>query len=299
MKQSTFLCAAALLLSLTSGVRGDATVISKNQSGLGEKLSIELMQVNKFQGLRSRKETQSHVDISTRSVDNHTATLTLLDQGLIIELNLNKQSYTQQTVQEAREKIRHLLEQTKKIFDKMPGSKDPARSEWSVTPTKATRIINGYSCQEYRIQMRTEMGVSASSKPVSMEMVLTQWTTPETAELKAAQKEEQDFYARMGKELGIEPESIKPFGTALLNGLIGKSTAERDKTLARFATEMKKVQGYPISSHMEWKINGRLFTSSVHEVQSISTAKIADSEFKVPSHFQNALIKSSTGTLAY
>ena len=81
-------------------------------------------------------------------------------------------------------------------------------------------------------------------------MTNRQWTTPETAEIQAAQAEEHEYSNAYLKKLGLQmsPAEAQKF----LAGLTGLDEAEQQKALAGVGAELAKVHGYAVVTDLAW-----------------------------------------------
>jgi hypothetical protein len=182
--------------------------------------------------------------------------ITRLDRDLVWTLDAEKRTYVEEPLTAKGERGRPA-----------PGTPPPARekgepsdvvvtrNEFKVEKTGASKTINGFPCEEYLMTWLVETRNQKTGETGKSLMTNRLWTTPETAEIRAAQADEQAYTQAYLTKLGLEmsPAEAQRF----LAGLSGLGEAEQQKALARVAAEMAKVQGYTIVSQLEWTGEGK------------------------------------------
>jgi hypothetical protein len=181
--------------------------------------------------------------------------ITRLDRDLVWTLDAEKRTYVEEPLTAKGERARPA-----------PGGPPPARekgepsdvvvtrNEFKVEKTGASKTINGFPCEEYLMTWLVETRNQKTGETGKSLMTNRLWTTPETAEIRAAQADEQAYSQAYLKKLGLEmsPADAQRF----LAGLTGLGEAEQQKALAQVAAEMAKVRGYTIASQLEWTGEG-------------------------------------------
>ena len=128
------------------------------------------------------------------------------------------------------------------------------RNEFKVEKTEAKRTVNGFPCEEYLVTWLVETRNVKTGETGKSLMTNRVWTTPETAEIRAAQAEERAYHQTYLRKIGMEmaPAEARQY----LAGLTRLSDQEQQKALARLAGELGKIHGYTIVSHLEWTAEG-------------------------------------------
>ncbi len=182
-----------------------------------------------------------------------------LDRDLVWTLDLEKKTYTETPLTARLEREQ-----------RGPGAPPPpreqpetsdvviTRNEFKVEKTGAKKAVNGFPCEEYLATWLVETRNQKTGETATSTLTTHLWTTPQTAEIRAAQAEEQAYQRAYLEKLKLEmsPAEARTFGLAALAAATGLDEAERQKALERLASEMRKVQGYPIVTQVDWQIEG-------------------------------------------
>lgn len=179
--------------------------------------------------------------------------ITRLDRDVVWTLDPEKKTYTEEPLTARGERERPMPGQRPKDKSE-PSDVVVTRNEFKVEKTGAKKTINGYPCEEYLVTWIVETRNQKTGETGKSVMTNRLWTTPETAEIRAAHAEEQAYARAYLKKLGLEmtPGEAQKF----LAGLTGLSEQEQQRALARLSAEMSKVQGYTIGSQLEWTAEG-------------------------------------------
>lgn len=185
--------------------------------------------------------------------------ITRLDREVVWTLDPEKKTYTEAPLNSRGERERREPTSGPPRQEK-PDSSDVVvtRSEFKVERTGAKQVVNGFPCEEYLATWLVETRNQKTAETGKSVMTTHLWTTPETAEIRAARAEEQAYHAAYLRkiELPMSPEEARSFGMAALAGTLGLGEAEQQRALARLRAEMAKVEGYPIVTQVEWSVEG-------------------------------------------
>lgn len=185
--------------------------------------------------------------------------ITRLDREIVWTLDSEKKTYTEAPLTVRGERERREPTSGPPRQEK-PESSDVVvtRNEFKVERTGAKKAVNGFPCEEYLVTWLVETRNQKTGETGKSLMTTHLWTTPETAEIRAARAEEQAYHAAYLQKLklSMSPEEARSFGMAALAGTLGLGDAEQQRALARLRDEMAKVQGYPIVTQVEWNVEG-------------------------------------------
>jgi hypothetical protein len=176
--------------------------------------------------------------------------ITRLDRDLVWTLDPEKRTYTEEPLTPRGERQRMLPGQRPPRERAEPSDLAVTRNEFKVEKTGAQKAINGFPCEEYLMTWLVETRDQKTGETGKSLMTNRLWTTPETAEIRAVQAEEQAYAQAYLTKLGLQmsPAEAQRF----LAGLTGLSEEEQQKALARLGSELGKIQGYTIASQLEW-----------------------------------------------
>jgi hypothetical protein len=256
----------------------------------------------------------------------HMGTITRLDKELMWNVSHDQKTYTEGPLKPPLESL--------KTEVKTGGAPDSSmkmrivKSEFSVKKLDSTKTINGFPCAGYDANWTLVTQDSGGHRTTNV-MDMVEWTTPYTDVIKQAQADEMTFnkayMAKVG--LNINPEESKLMGTQYLAGMMGGTDKDFAAQADSFATEMAKIQGYPIVTDLKWSIvdtsknaaaapqpttqpgpfgmpmpnlggmlankiasnqeNGVGF-SSYREIRAISVGAVPDSHFEVPTGYKKS-----------
>jgi len=254
---------AMVILLAGTAARADVTWVHQVKSGgfKGWGASAGTV-VRRLSGTDSREEnlgkmTGAVLGKITRASDR--ATLIRVDPGVIDRLDIRHKTYEETSlaqIQQMKQKAENSAAQPPR--EAGPPTHKITRTEFKVTFTGASKAINGFPCKQYLVEMLVEIEDLKTHDKSRMRMVTTLWTTPETAAMKQARREEQVFAEAYLKKLGMDlsPQETARFGAAMMAQLSGAAEKDLDKALARAAQEMKKVSGYPVVTRVDWHMEG-------------------------------------------
>lgn len=193
--------------------------------------------------------------------------ITRLDRDLVWTLDQEKKTYTEAPLTAAGERERPAPGQGSRPKEKAePSDVVVTRSEFKVEKTGARKTINAFPCEEYLVTWLVETRNQKTGETGKSLMTTRLWTTPVTAEIRAAQAEEVMYSQAYLKKLGLQasPEESRKFGLWVL-GTAGLNEQEQQRAVARLASEMAKVQGYTIVTQVEWNVEGSGGTAESRE----------------------------------
>jgi hypothetical protein len=185
--------------------------------------------------------------------------ITRLDRDVVWQLDPEKKSYTEQPLTSKLERERAGRGQPAGRPSKGKDTNEPSdvvitKNEFKVEKTGARKVINGFPCDEYLMTWLVETLNQKTGETAKSLMTNRLWTTPESAEIRAAQAEQQAYQQAYLKKLGLTMSPAE--AQQLMAGLTGLDEKEQQRALAKAAAEMRKVQGYTIVSDLAWTGEG-------------------------------------------
>ncbi len=258
--------AAALALGLAAPGRADVAIERFTRSeGLGGLGAFESTSRQTTSAVAQRDETSFRFTGGFMSAIQRMAGLgdsvriTRLDRGLVWTLDPEKKTYTEAPLTLRTEQER-----------RSPGSPPPhperrepsdvvvTRSEFKVERTGAHKTINGFPCEEYLATWLLEMRNQKTDETTQSQMSLHAWTTPVTADIRAAQAQ-LGAYGRAYLErirADMPPDEARQLGLATMFASAGLGEEEQRRAIAKAAAELAKIQGYWIVTQVEWYGSG-------------------------------------------
>jgi len=235
----------------TGGIKG---------MGASEGTSVRRFQGNKMQESSSSKFTGAF--LSRLAGGGETLNITRLDKGVYWNLDPKNKTYSENPI-EAFQKT----ESTKERGQKEKSSVRITKSEFTVKKTGASETINGFPCEEYLLTWLLEWEDIETKAKSQSTMTTNVWTTPETATIRKAQAEENEFHKAFAQKLGLghSPEETKQMGFAALAAVSGAPPEEIEKGFAQMKNEMSKIKGYTIRSVVSWAMEGEKKEAAVRE----------------------------------
>jgi hypothetical protein len=163
-----------------------------------------------------------------------------------------------------------------------------ANTSFNVKPTGEKRDINGFSSDQYRVAWLVTLQDNTKRKTTST-LNIELWTTPLTAAMRQAMGVEETFdkaYAasapRARTVAGKKSDVLPPEVSRMMLGYLssGLSASDRD-AFVRAGRELEKIKGHPISTHIEWSMEGNACASKESAV--VSTGPILSFTIEVKS----------------
>lgn len=180
--------------------------------------------------------------------------ITRIDRDLVWSLDPEKKTYTEAPLTARGERERPAPGPRPKKEKDEPSDWVVTKNEFKVEKTGGKKVVNGFPCEEYLVTWLVETRNVKTGETGKSLMTNRLWTTPETAEIRAAQAEEQAYAKAYLKKIGLEMSPAE--SQRYLAGLSGLSEPEQQKALAKLAAEMGKVKGYTIVSQLDWTAEG-------------------------------------------
>lgn len=200
--------------------------------------------------------------------DGRTADIVRLDRSLVWTLAPSKRQYTEcpltgcrsasarsgePTAQEPAEQGRKPTEPSCPVTLKA--------ADLKVDGTGERRTINGFATErfiiDWTVQLADRNGGSNTNR-VRLEL----WTTPETGAIKEVQAIQETFQRRHASALARADSPVARYlprnVSNAMASMMRNIDANDQRTLGRWATEMKKVRGYPIATTMNWTTEGAI-----------------------------------------
>ena len=181
--------------------------------------------------------------------------ITRLDREVVWTLDPEKKTYTEAPLTARGERERPGPTQPRPQKEKAePSDVVITKNEFKVEKTGAQKVINGFPCEEYLMTWLVETRNTKTQETGKSLMTDHVWTTPESAEIRAAQAEEQAYAQAYMKKLGFQmsPGEARQF----LAGLSGVAEEDQRQALAKAAAEFAKIKGFRIVSDLAWTGEG-------------------------------------------
>ncbi|HEY6280562.1 MAG TPA: hypothetical protein VIW72_02045 [Burkholderiales bacterium] len=187
-----------------------------------------------------------------------------------------------------------------------------AKTSFNVKPTGEKREINGFNADQYQIEWLVTMQDNAHRKTTST-LNIELWTTPTTAEMRQALGVKETFdraYAasapRAQPAAAKKSEVLPPEVTRMMLGYLSSGLSASDRVaFVSAGREIEKIKGRPISTHIEWSLEGNACASKAEgagdvprsastgpilsftiELKSLKVEPVHDSVFSVPKDYK-------------
>jgi len=150
-----------------------------------------------------------------------------------------------------------------------------AGSFFNVTPTGQKRELNGFNTEQYRGAWVVRLQDPSRRTTTSTEN-LDVWTTPVSAQMRHAWDTETAFNrAYMASAPRATPvrgmpsseraEVMPPQVVQMMTGYLANMSAHDRATFTQALRELSKIKGYPISTKIEWVLDGNACASKESE----------------------------------
>jgi len=258
-----------ILSAVPSAASADAVIERYSQSdGFAGMGGFESTTITTTSAIAQREETRMKFTGGFLSAIQKMAGLgdsvriTRLDRDVVWTLDPEKKSYTEEPLTTKGERERPMPGQRPREKGE-PSDVVVTRNEFKVEKTGARKVVNGFPCEEYLMTWLVETRNQKTGEIGKSLMTNRLWTTLETAEIRAAQAEEQAYAKTYLKKIGLEvsPAEAQKF----LAGLTGLSEQEQQRALTGVVAEMGKIQGYTIASQLAWSAEGNGATAESRE----------------------------------
>lgn len=134
-------------------------------------------------------------------------------------------------------------------------------NDLKVDATGERRTVNSFSTERFRIDWIVALADNAG-RTTTNRVQMDLWTTPETGAVKEVQAINENFQRRYASALTRGDSPVGKFlpqnVAAAMASLMRNVDANDQRTLARWAAELKKVRGYPIATQMNWTAEGTI-----------------------------------------
>jgi hypothetical protein len=185
-----------------------------------------------------------------------------------------------------------------------------ANTSFNVKPTGGKRTISGFNTDQYQIAWLITLQDNAKRKTTST-LNIDLWTTPLTAEMRKALGVEEAFdrayAAGAPRALPVAADKsriLPPEMTRMMLGYLSNSLSASDRAaFVSAGRQLEKIKGHPISTHIEWNLEGNACASKESvgdsfrnasapilsftiEVKSLKVEPVHDSVFSVPKDYK-------------
>ena len=262
VKRWLALSAASALVWAISGsgaARADVTVErTMTNAGFGGMGASTGTMVEKYGGLRRRDVTSMKMSgfLGKVTGDLGGDEITNIEKDAVWRLDHKKKTYTESKITPPpAPKEEAAPERAGKEQEEKPKVR-VVRNEISVTGPDGKKTIGDFSCDHYAIVWVLETEDLETKARSESTMTSDLWTTPETAEIRALQKEEMEFTKAWLKKIGWEmsQQEAQKMGLAMVGALIGGDEESLRKGTREVAEKMAKIQGYPIGTRVTWRL---------------------------------------------
>jgi len=190
--------------------------------------------------------------------------ITRIDRKLKWSLNTEKEEYTECPLKGCIKPSKPSAEQDQST-EKIPQAKHEAdcpmliaHTSFTVKATGQKKTVNGFDTDEYQASWVVKLRDNSARNSTST-LKLNIWTTPMTGAMRDALAVE-GSYARAfnGVVADTGKREIMPAdATRLISAYLANSMKPGDlKAFLKAGRQMKKIKGYPISTHLAWDMEG-------------------------------------------
>jgi len=269
MKKSIVFILAALLLagSLSAGVvRKSKSEVTFQKFGTfstvqqekltAERRALEMESVFKGQGLVGSLAGKTLLRSGTfgEIVD--------LPQSSITNIDHKRRQYEVRPIEPPKEQAGRPAAGGREERQEKPEESDikVTRSEFKVQKTDESRTINQFACRKHLITWVTDWENTRTGEKGTESLTSEVWTTALTPDLAAGQKAQTAFSQEYMKKLGLDRDASSNdyLGLSWVE-ILGSLDVQGNKprlTAAKAASEMKKIEGYPVL------VDGKYFSKS-------------------------------------
>lgn len=251
--------AAVGLLLGAAAARADVTVERTMRTagfaglGAGESATVE-----KISGLRKREAGTMKMSgfLGKMAGDLGSDEITDVARDAVWKLDHKKKTYTESRITPPPQPKEQAGERSERREKPEKPSVRVVRNEITVKETGDRRTIGAYDCAHYVITWVLETEDLETKERSESTMVTDLWTTGETAEIRALQKEEREFVQAWLRKIGWEmsDQEAQKMGLAMVGALVGGDEESMRKGAREVAEKMAKVKGYPIGTGVKWMV---------------------------------------------
>ena len=263
MRRITIIVLGFTLLLANGLAWGDATIESTVKTGgikgMGASEGTLIKRYQRDKKWESVSTKFTGAILSRVAGGSESTNITRVDKGVYWNLDPKNRTYVERPIEPFKKE-----DLSKERGEKEKPKARVTKSEFTVKKTGASETINGFPCEEYLITWLLEMEELETKAKSRNTMTTNLWTTPETATIRKAQAEEQEFQKAYAQKIGlsISPDEAKQLGMEALGGMSGAPPEEIQKGMMRVKEEMAKIKGYPIRSVVGWTLEGEKGTAA-------------------------------------
>jgi hypothetical protein len=250
--------AAAVAVCLGAvAARADVTVErTMKTAGFGGLGAGESTAVEKLSGLRKRDISSMKMTgfLGKLAGDMGGDEITDIAKDVVWRLDHKKKTYTESRItpppQPKEQPAQDRPEKPEKPRVRV------VRNEVTVKEPGDRRTIGAYDCAHYVVTWVLETEDLETKERSESTMVSDLWTTGETAEIRALQKEEREFMQAWLKKIGwdMTDQEARKMGLAMVGAMIGGDEESFKKGVQEVAEKMAKIKGYPIGTGVKWMV---------------------------------------------
>ncbi|HEY5999742.1 MAG TPA: hypothetical protein VI078_10665 [bacterium] len=251
--------AAAIVVFMSAGAaRADVTVERTMKTagfagfGAGESTSVE-----KLSGLRKRDVSQMKMTgfLGKMAGDIGGDEITDIQKDAVWKLDHKKKTYTESRITPPPQSKEPGERQERRGKEEKPKVR-VVRNEITVSEPGDHKTIGAYDCTHYVVTWVVETEDLETKARSESTMVSDLWTTPETSEIRALQKEETEFTKAWLKKIGwdMTDQEAQKMGLAMVGSMIGGDEESFRKGAKEVAEKMSKIKGYPIGTGVKWML---------------------------------------------
>jgi hypothetical protein len=263
-----------------------------------------LKNMMKTVGIFSKQASQAMKPVSTTRYvkgdrmrsDNADGRVEIIDLSgrRIIEIDPQKQTYTEVTFDEMKASMQKAQEQAQQKMDKDPKTKDMKtnlNAKINVTPGTASRQIRGLTANEMKVQIEMEIQAQAQSDPQNpgqpngpvsgtISTNIDSWVAPSVP----GYEEVAMFYQRMAKEINwVPPSSIH------VDPRVSQSMDELQKNQSAF-------KGLPLLQYLSMTMVGQQgAAANTADANNANTEGSSSSRSDTPTSASDAMVKGLGG----
>jgi hypothetical protein len=139
-----------------------------------------------------------------------------------------------------------------------------ASSKFDVTPTSQKRALNGFNTEQYQAAWVVRMQ-DGQKRTTTSTVKFDVWTAPVNAQMRQAFDTEAAFgrafiasapRAAPAGNPSAERKVMPPEMMTMMTGYLGNLSASDRAAFSRAVRELDKIKGYPISTKIDWLLDG-------------------------------------------
>lgn len=242
----------------TGKARADVTVERYTKTGgLAGIGASESTTVEKISGLRKRETGTMKMTgfLGKMAGDMSNDSITIIPKDAVWKLDHKKKTYTESPITMPSMNDEQEERQGKTREKQEKSNIRVVRNEVTVKETGEKKTIGGYDCSHWVITWFIETENTETKERSENTMTSDLWTTPETSEIRALQKEEKEFTEAWLKKIGWDMSNAdaQKLGLGMMAGMFGDEFSMQ-KGAKDVAEKMSKVKGFPIATGIKWRL---------------------------------------------